>query len=83
MKGMGSNYRHRPSGELSPRDLQVVRLAAQGLTTAEIAERLLVSPHTVTTHHQRVYERVGRHSRAALVRHGERAGWRAPGDSNA
>jgi len=66
---------HRPPrGEvgqtrLSPRELEVARLVAEGLTNAEIAERLVVSPRTVTTHLDNIYGRLGISSRTALVRY--------------
>jgi DNA-binding NarL/FixJ family response regulator len=56
------------TGDLSDRELQVVRLVAAGLSNNEIADRLYISPRTVTTHLQHVYQRVGLASRTALIR---------------
>ena len=53
---------------LSPRQLEVSRLVAEGLTNAAIAERLGVSPRTVTSHLDHIYARLGIGSRAALTR---------------
>jgi DNA-binding CsgD family transcriptional regulator/tetratricopeptide (TPR) repeat protein len=62
--------RPRPSTstELSDRELEVARLAARGLTTAEIAHRLVISPRTASTHLQRIYRRLDVSSRAALTK---------------
>jgi len=56
------------TGDLSDRELQVVRLVADGFSNKEIADRLYISPRTVTTHLQHVYQRLGLASRTALIR---------------
>jgi DNA-binding NarL/FixJ family response regulator len=56
------------TGELSDRELQVVRLVAAGLSNNEIANRLYISPRTVTTHLQHIYQRLGLASRTGLIR---------------
>ena len=43
---------------LSQRELQIIRLSAEGLKAAEIAERLFLSVHTVNTHRQRIYAKM-------------------------
>jgi pSer/pThr/pTyr-binding forkhead associated (FHA) protein len=53
---------------LSPRQIEVSRLVAEGLTNAAIAERLGVSPRTVTSHLDHIYARLDIGSRAALTR---------------
>jgi DNA-binding CsgD family transcriptional regulator len=62
--------RRGPATGLSGREAEIVELVAQGLSNAEIARRLVISPRTVTTHLQHVYARldVGG-SRTALVRY--------------
>jgi DNA-binding CsgD family transcriptional regulator len=61
--------RRSTAAGLSGREAEVVRLVAQGLSNAEIARRLVISPRTVTTHLQHVYARLGVESRIALVRY--------------
>lgn len=59
---------------LSPRELEVLQLAADGLTGPEIAGRLHVSPATVKTHFERIYDRYGVPDRVAAVAKAVREG---------
>jgi len=43
---------------LSKREIEIIRLSAEGLTAAQIAERLFLSVHTVNTHRQRIYSKM-------------------------
>ena len=52
---------------LTPRELEVLRLVAEGLTDGAIAARLVLSKHTVHRHLQNAYARLGCSSRAAAV----------------
>ena len=52
---------------LTDRELEVVRLAASGLTNRDIAERLFVSVRTVTTHLYRSYAKLGVNDREHLA----------------
>ena len=61
-------------GELSPRELDVLRLVAEGLSDGEIAERLVLSPHTVHRHVANIRRKLGLHSRAAAAAHAARTG---------
>jgi DNA-binding NarL/FixJ family response regulator len=56
-----------PTAGLSRRELEVLRLLAEGLGQAEIAERLVISPKTVSTHIERILAKLGAHSRAEAV----------------
>jgi DNA-binding NarL/FixJ family response regulator len=53
--------------ELTPRELDVTRALARGLTTNEIAAELHLSRFTVQDHLKAVYEKVGVSSRGELV----------------
>ncbi|WP_218031452.1 LuxR C-terminal-related transcriptional regulator [Paenibacillus kobensis] len=54
---------------LSARERQVAVNVAKGLTNAEIAKQLFISPRTVTTHLERIYLKLNVPSRAALTRY--------------
>jgi DNA-binding CsgD family transcriptional regulator len=45
----------------------VLRLAATGLTTAEIARQLVISPKTADSHIQHIYAKIGCSTRGAAV----------------
>src|SRR5262249_43619674 len=59
---------------LTPRELDVLKLVAQGLSNAEIARRLVLSDHTVHRHLANIRRRLGLSSRAAAAAWGVRAG---------
>jgi DNA-binding CsgD family transcriptional regulator len=52
---------------LTPRELEVTRAIARGLSTNEIAAELYLSPHTVRDHVKGLFEKVGASSRGELV----------------
>ena len=56
-----------PAG-LTAREVEVLRLVAQGLTNAQVAERLVISPRTVDTHLTAIYGKLGVTSRSAATR---------------
>jgi DNA-binding CsgD family transcriptional regulator len=53
--------------ELSPREQQITELIARGLATADIAERLFLSVHTVRDYVKAIFDKVGVSSRGELV----------------
>jgi predicted ATPase/DNA-binding CsgD family transcriptional regulator len=56
-----------PAG-LSAREVEVLRLAANGLTNAQIAKELYISPRTVNAHMGSVYHKIGSSTRAEAAR---------------
>jgi pimeloyl-ACP methyl ester carboxylesterase/DNA-binding CsgD family transcriptional regulator len=60
--------------ELSARERDVLRLVAEGLSDAEIAKRLVLSPHTVHRHVANILHKLNLHSRAAAAAYAARAG---------
>jgi PAS domain S-box-containing protein len=59
---------------LTPRELEVLRLAAQGESGPEIAARLFVSPATIKTHFEHIYTKFGVCDRASAVAEAFRLG---------
>ncbi len=57
-----------PAG-LTAREVEVLRLVAQGKTDAQIAEQLVISPRTVNWHLTAIYSKLGVSSRAAATRY--------------
>ncbi|MFI1976888.1 helix-turn-helix transcriptional regulator [Streptomyces wedmorensis] len=64
---------------LTPQELRVARLAAEGLTNREIGARLLISPRTVGHHLSNVFPKLGISSRSDLARHDFEDGLRIEG----
>jgi two-component system invasion response regulator UvrY len=56
-----------PQTKLEPRELEVFRLMAQGLTNVEIAERLDLSPKTISMTSQTIKDKLGMHRPAELA----------------
>jgi len=59
--------RSRHAGGLSPREVDVLRLASKGLTTKQIADRLFISTKTADHHIQHIYNKIGVSTRAAAA----------------
>lgn len=73
----GRGERKRPSSgwaSLTPAELDVVRLTAQGLTNPQIAERLFVSRATVKAHLGHIFAKLGVATRAELAAEATRRG---------
>jgi DNA-binding NarL/FixJ family response regulator len=59
---------------LTPREAEVLGLVAKGFAFAEVARLLEMSPHTVTAHVKRVYQKLAVHSRGEAVYEATRMG---------
>lgn len=59
---------------LSEREREVLTLTAQGYSSREIGEKLIISPKTVDTYRQRLMEKLELHNRVALVQYALRKG---------
>jgi two-component system, NarL family, response regulator NreC len=58
-----------PPGGLTEREVDILRLIALGHTNSEIAEQLYLSVRTVETHRAHIQQKLGRSTRAELVRY--------------
>ncbi|WP_280490669.1 helix-turn-helix transcriptional regulator, partial [Nocardia farcinica] len=71
LRALGAATTPRPAGgplaTLTPQELQIVRLAAQGLSNRDIAAQLFLSPRTVGHHLYKAYPKLGVVSRAELA----------------
>jgi DNA-binding NarL/FixJ family response regulator len=67
----------RPSfmNDLTPRQGEVLRCLAEGMSRAQIAEHLVLSPHTVRTHVQEVLRKAGVHSTLAALARAREVGY--------
>jgi DNA-binding NarL/FixJ family response regulator len=75
----GTDRRRHLDSRLTPREQEVLKVAAQDLTAREIASRLGVRERTVTTHLGRIYGKLGVNSRVGAVIEAARSGLLAVG----
>lgn len=66
------------SNPLTPREVAVLRVAAEGISAAEIAMRLNLSPGTVRNHISRAISKTGTRNRLDAARFADRQGWLLP-----
>lgn len=59
---------------LSPREAEILSLIAKGFSFGEIARLVTISPHTVTTHVKKIYQKLAVHSRGEAVYEAGRMG---------
>ncbi|MBU0910811.1 MAG: response regulator transcription factor [Proteobacteria bacterium] len=75
--GMGSGEQSLTSADLatlSKRELEILELVAEGLTTPEIGRKLDLSPKTVSRHRERIMNKLNMHSATELVKFAIRTG---------
>jgi pimeloyl-ACP methyl ester carboxylesterase/DNA-binding CsgD family transcriptional regulator len=70
----GPRPRSEETASLTRREREILRLVGVGLTDAEIAERLVISPHTVHRHIANIRTKLGQPSRAAAAATATRRG---------
>ena len=63
-----------PSDPLTPRELEVIKLIAEGLTSEEVGETLVISKHTVDRHRDNILEKLGMRNRVDLTRYAIKRG---------
>ena len=61
----------REALRVTPRELEILELIADGLSNREIAEKLFVSENTVKTHSSRVFDKLGAKRRTQAVQLGK------------
>lgn len=69
---------HKPSSDpyqtLTNREREVLQMAAEGLSSSEIARRLTISPRTAELHRGRMMHKLGLHSQTDLIRYAIKRG---------
>jgi ATP/maltotriose-dependent transcriptional regulator MalT len=68
------NQREVEARGITPRELDILRLIAEGLSTREMAERLFVSENTVKTHCSRLFDKLEVNRRTKAVQVGKALG---------
>lgn len=66
--------RRREALGITPRELEILELIAEGLSNKEIAGRLFVSENTIKTHSSRVFDKLGAKRRTQAVQMGKECG---------
>lgn len=61
-------------GTLTPREQEVMRLLAEGLSSRDIAEKLFISPKTAENHRANLMKKLNLHSNIELIRYAARLG---------
>jgi DNA-binding NarL/FixJ family response regulator len=61
-------------GTLTPREQEVMRMLAEGLSSKEVASKLFISPKTVENHRSSIMNKLGLHSTIELIRYAAKLG---------
>lgn len=64
-----ANTDEKPTRDLSQREIEILKLIADGLTNAEIADKIFTSKRTVETHRQNIIEKTKAKNTAALIKY--------------
>ncbi|MEO1654043.1 MAG: response regulator transcription factor [Bacteroidota bacterium] len=70
-----ANPKSKHSNPLSKREIEILQFIAQELTTAEIAEKIHLSPLTVEKHRKNILLKAGVRNTAGLIRQAMKKGW--------
>jgi DNA-binding NarL/FixJ family response regulator len=74
----GNEEEHDEYGKLSEREKEVLKFTAEGYSSQEIADQLILSPKTVETYRSRLMQKLNLHHRSELVRFALRKGLLQP-----
>ena len=73
--GREKRLKEEKGGPLTERELEVLRLGAEGLANKQIAAELLLGERTVQTHWRNIFNKMGISSRTEAIMHGLSRGW--------
>lgn len=60
---------------VTPSEIEIIKLIANGMTTKEIAGKRNISYHTVSTHRKNIFRKMGVTNASELIMHAIKAGW--------
>ena len=78
LRATGETARKREpgtSGQLTPQEVQIVRIVGEGATNREVAAQLFLSPRTIDYHLRKVFTKLDVSSRAELIRFAAQESW--------
>jgi DNA-binding NarL/FixJ family response regulator len=67
-------WEEEPGSSLSPREKEILRLLAEGYSTKEIAEKLVISPSTIHSHRSNLLKKLGLNNRRELIQYARQRG---------